>query len=173
MISRQLSECGNLQTTMQNTSVQIYQITIWIIPTSIHWQCNEMRLWACLYRKGPISNDNITRYCTISIISLIFHSNVLFLEVSIHTHCLKSQNHSIFLAATCVIEVIRGAGKSRRKSSVESSPVGSAPNNNTLSGPAWGTPSMPKLNLEGGATDPAGMMNPSEAPSPGEHRTLQ
>ena len=156
-----------------------------------------MGLWACLYGKGPISNDNIIQiwhlgecninfyctlkndiargacaYCTISMI-LIYHCSALFLEVSIPTHWLKSQNHSISLAATCVIEVIRGAGKSRRRSSVESSPAGSAPNNNTLSGPAWSTPSMPKLNLEGGATDPAGMMNPSEAPSPGEHRTLQ
>ena len=36
----------------------IYQLTMWI-STSIRWQWNEMRLWACLYGKGAISNDNI------------------------------------------------------------------------------------------------------------------
>ena len=47
-----------LQTTKENTSVQrcIYQITMWI-PISI--ELNVMRLWACLYEKGAISNDNI------------------------------------------------------------------------------------------------------------------
>ena len=36
----------------------IYQLTMWI-STSILWQWNVMRLWACLYGKGAISNDNI------------------------------------------------------------------------------------------------------------------
>ena len=31
---------------------------MWISP-SILWQWNVMRLWACLYGKGAISNDNI------------------------------------------------------------------------------------------------------------------
>ena len=44
-------ECGNLQTTIENTSVQrcIYQLTLWI-STSILWQWNVMRLWACLWK---------------------------------------------------------------------------------------------------------------------------
>ena len=44
------------------------------ISTSILWQWNVMRLWACLYGKGAISNDNIIiiiKCCLVCRLSLL------------------------------------------------------------------------------------------------------
>ena len=72
----------NLQTTTENTFVQIciYQLTMGI-STSILWQWNVMRLWASLYGKSAISNDNIIIIIIIIIITIIIISTSIIIII--------------------------------------------------------------------------------------------
>ena len=77
---------------VQRCIYQLWQLTMWI-STSIHWQWNVMRLWACLYGKCAISNDNII------IINITFNMRLIHLTFN----ALSKTERFIYFSPPCFI----------------------------------------------------------------------